>query len=141
MTHKNPTETLNETILYMQHKQATELKLLKEQFHITYESLKPINLLKSTIHKATESPEIKKDIVNNVIGLTTGYLSKIVLFGASRNPLAKILGTVFQFAVTNFASKNGSSIQSVGENIMHRILKSKKRSTPAQQETINSTDE
>lgn len=49
MTNKDQTQVLNETILYMQNKQATELYLLKEQFHITLESLKPINLLKSTV--------------------------------------------------------------------------------------------
>lgn len=141
MTNKDQTQVLNETILYMQNKQATELYLLKEQFHITLESLKPINLLKSTVKKSTESPEIKTNIVNNVIGLTTGYLSKLVLFGASRNPIARMLGTVFQFAVTNFASKNGTSIQTAGENILHRILQSKKRSSQNHQSTLSSNDE
>ena len=65
MTNKDQTQVLNETILYMQNKQATELYLLKEQFHITLESLKPINLLKSTVKKSKESPEIKKKINNN----------------------------------------------------------------------------
>lgn len=49
MKKKNETDTLNQTIISLQNKQAQELKSLKEQFHLTYESLKPINLIKNTI--------------------------------------------------------------------------------------------
>ncbi len=128
MKPKNPTDTLKENIMYLQGKQAVELKLMKEQFHTTYESLKPINLIKGTFNEVVESPQIKSNIVNNAIGLTTGYLSKIVLFGASRNPLTKIMGTLLQFAVTNIAAKHSDTIKSAGEIIVHRILKFRKDS-------------
>lgn len=130
MKHLNPTDALNEKIISVQLKQAVELKLLKEQFHHTYQSLKPINLIKSTLHEVELVPEIKTNLFNNAIGLTTGYISKIVLFGASRNPITKLMGTLLQFAVTNFASKHGQDIKLAGENIIHRFLKfrsSKKR--------------
>lgn len=39
----NETDALNKSILLLQNKQEDELVLLKEQFHITYESLKPID--------------------------------------------------------------------------------------------------
>lgn len=128
MTHKNQTDALNKKIILLQHKQAVELKLLKEQFHFTYQSLKPVNLIKGTFNEVAESPEIKNNIVNNAIGLATGYLSKIVLFGASRNPITKLMGTLLQFTVTNIAAKHGDTIKSAGENIVHRILKFRKES-------------
>jgi len=52
-----------------------------------------------------------------------------------------MLGTVFQFAITNFASKNGTSIQTAGEKILHRILQTKKRSSQNHQSTLSSNDE
>lgn len=123
MKHLNQTDALNEKIISVQFKQVVELKLLKEQFHHTYQSLKPINLIKSTLHEVELAPEIKTSLFNNAIGLTTGYISKKVLIGASRNPITKLMGTLLQFAVTNIASKHGQDIKLAGENILHRLLK------------------
>ena len=125
MNHLNQTDALNEKILSLQYKQAVELKLLKEQFHYTYQTLRPINLIKSTLNEVKSAPEVKTNLFNNAIGLTTGYISKLVLFGASRNPIKKLIGTILQFAVTNIASKHGQEIKLAGENILHRILKLK----------------
>ncbi|MBL0137082.1 MAG: hypothetical protein IPP86_00965 [Bacteroidetes bacterium] len=122
----NETDALNKSILLLQNKQEDELVLLKEQFHITYESLKPINIIKTTISKVVESPELKSNIVNNVIGAATGYLSKIVLFGASRNPVTRLMGTLLQFAVTNITTKHGDTIKLAGEKIIQRFMKEKK---------------
>ena len=122
----NETDALNKSILLLQNKQEDELVLLKEQFHITYESLKPINIIKTTLSKVVESPELKSNIVNNVIGAATGYLSKIVLFGASRNPVTRLMGTLLQFAVTNITTKHGDTIKLAGEKIIHRFMKEKK---------------
>ncbi len=125
MKHLNQTDALNEKILSLQYKQAVELKLLKAQFHHTYQTLSPINLIKSTLNEVKSAPEVKTNLFNNAIGLTTGYISKLVLFGASRNPIKKLIGTILQFAVTNIASKHGQEIKLAGENILHRILKLK----------------
>jgi|ERR1019366_1002579 hypothetical protein len=123
MKKKNETEALNERIVLLQNKQALELKILKEQFHLTYESLKPNNLLKSTVHEVVSSPDIKDKILNNVIGLATGYLSRKVLLRASHNPIKNILGTVLQFAIANVVAKHSDTIKSTGENILQHILK------------------
>ena len=123
MKNKNETDTLNETIVLLQNKRADELKLLKEQFYLTYESLKPINIIKSTVHEVTSSPDIKNSLLNNIIGLTTGFLSKKVIIGTTNNPIKKILGTLFQFAIANIVSKHSDTIKSAGGNLLHRILK------------------
>lgn len=126
MKKKNETDALNDAISLLEIKRADEFLLLKEQFHITYESLKPINLIKSTFHEVAESSEIKNNIVSNVIGFTTGYLSKKVLVGVSRNPVKNLFGTLLQFAITNMVSKHSDGIKSLGENVLHRILKYRK---------------
>src|SRR4051812_17202683 len=100
------TEKLDIDIALLKSKQSKELILLKDQFHLTYDSLKPINLIKSLFHEVADSPEIKSNIVSNVIGLSTGYMTKKVLFGATRNPITKLLGTLFQLGVTNVISKH-----------------------------------
>jgi hypothetical protein len=114
---------LDEAINLLRTKRALELVLLRDQFHITFESLKPINLLKHTFREAATSTQIKEDMLNSVIGITTGYLSKAILIGASVNPLKKVLGALLQFTVATLVSKNPDSIKSVGRNILDKIFK------------------
>ena len=124
----NETDTLNESIRLMKIRQTSELKLLKDQCHATYESLKPINLLKSTFNEVKESPELKHKLSENAIGLTLGYLTKKVFFRASHNPVKRILGTLFQVAVTNLVLKNADKIMSVSTSIYKNISKFKRGS-------------
>jgi hypothetical protein len=105
MKTKNATTNLDDRILMLQAKKAGEWEELKEQFEVTKESLRPMNLVKGAFHDIASSPDIKKNIVGNVIGLATGYLSKKIIFGGTHNPLKKIAGAVLQFAVTNFVGK------------------------------------
>ena len=122
---KKSTESyaLDKAINVLRIKQTQQLALLRDQFQITYESLKPINLLKHTFREAASSTEIKKDMLNSAIGITTGYLSKAILIGASVSPVKKILGALLQFTVATLVSKNPGSIKSVGRNILGRIFK------------------
>lgn len=123
----NETDTLNKSISHLKIRQAAELKLLKGQCHATYESLKPLNLLKSAFNEVKESPELKHKLSENAIGFTLGYLTKKVFFGASHNPVKKILGSLFQVAVTNLALKNADKIISVGTSIYKNVSKFKSR--------------
>jgi len=101
----NQTDILKETILLMKMKQADELVQLKDQYHYTLESLKPLNLIKKVFGLVATSPEIKGNILSNVLGITTGYLTKKVLLGGTHNPIKRILGTILQFAITNIVTK------------------------------------
>ena len=128
MKNINQTDALNKVIEVLQKKKEIEFLVLKEQFQITYESLKPINLIKSTLADVASSPELKNNVLNNVIGLTTGYISKKVLLGSSRNPIKILLGSLFQFAIAKVVSKHTESIKTTGENILFNILSFKKKS-------------
>lgn len=114
MKKKNESEALKEAIHLLKVKQAGELLLLKEQFQETYESLKPLNFIKNTFNEVTSSPEIKNGLINNAIGLATGYLSKKVLIGATHNPFKKILGAILEFSVASFVAKR-ANIQTSNE--------------------------
>lgn len=73
---KNERDKLNEAIIVLQVKRKEERMLLREQLHIIYESIKPINLIKNTLKDISSSSEIKSKILDNAIGIGTGYLSK-----------------------------------------------------------------
>jgi hypothetical protein len=121
MKKRIETVALSDSISLLQIKQALELKLLKEQFYVTYESLKPINLVKSTLSEVTSSSSVKNNIINNIIGLTTGYLTKKVLVGSSHNPIKRMLGMLLQFAIANVVSRHSGKIKTTGEIILNHI--------------------
>jgi len=118
---------LKNAIQRLKVEQAIDEQLLKEQFYITFESLKPINLLRSTIYDITTTPHLTDGILGTATGLLTGYLSrKIVTIGASGNLIRRLLGVVLQLGVTNVVSQNPDSIKSVGQYIYHHIVRRKR---------------
>ena len=131
MKKKNETEILNELIIIQEMRYANDLEQLKNQFNVAYESVKPINLIKNLFHEVTASPEIKTDLVSNVIGLGTGFISKKILLGSLHNPVTKVLGTLFEFAVANIVSKNSDGIKTIGGNLLRHFLKKKQVSNRA----------
>jgi len=105
MRQLNATQSLDEKILMLEGRKVYELQQLKEQWGTTYESMKPINLIKSAFHDVTTSPDVKHNVVNTVVGLASGYLSKKILFGTTHNPISKVAASILQFAVTNIVGK------------------------------------
>jgi hypothetical protein len=55
-------DDLAQKITLLKHKQEFELEILKTHFHYTYEGLKPVNMIKKTLHDVASSSEIKADL-------------------------------------------------------------------------------
>lgn len=125
MKKLNETDALNELILINEQLYHTDLRLLKDQFHIAYESIKPINILKNLVHEVTASPEIKEDVIGNVLGLATGFVSKKLIIDKNSGTFKKVFGTILQFAITNVVSKHSNNIKAVGTALFNNFFKSK----------------
>lgn len=81
-------------------------QLLKEQVYLTVESLKPVNLIRSTMHEITSSPYLIENILGTAAGLITGYISKNIATGKSGNIVRNLLGAIIQFGVTNVVARH-----------------------------------
>jgi hypothetical protein len=125
---KNETDALNKAITVLQEQRVKDLELLKDHLHVTYESLKPINFIKSTLNEVVSSPEIQSNMANNAIGLGTGFLLKKLWVGKSQSPIKRLLGTLVQFAVANAVAKHADSIKYVGKNILRRLFNHRRES-------------
>src|SRR5674476_134225 len=97
------TAGLKQTIQLLEAENAANRKLLKEQFVNTYESFKPVSLLRSTLHDISSSPNMVENILGTALGLGAGYLSRSILPGVTAMRFGKLLGPVLQLGVTNFA--------------------------------------
>ena len=111
-------DELRESILLLEIKQVEEEALLREQFKLTYESLKPVNLIKSTLENLTDLPDLKASVIDTSVSLVAGFLSKKIMVGSSHNPFKEMFGSILQMGVTNLVSKNISNIKSLANQIL-----------------------
>jgi hypothetical protein len=117
-----PIDELRESILLLKNKQANDWLLLKEQFHFTYESLKPINIIKNSFNDAVSGPDLKTNAVNAAIGIASGFVAKKVFTGVLHGPLTKLLGVLVEVLVASKVAKNTDGIKSIGRIILEKIL-------------------
>ena len=104
------TDILTREILLLKAQRAAEFSSLKGQLHDTYESLRPVNLIRNTFNDLTHSPEIKGGLRKAAVGLAAGFILKKIFFGSSINPVKRLAGAAFQTVVTNVAAKNSDKI-------------------------------
>ncbi|MEP7255475.1 MAG: hypothetical protein ABI666_06840 [Ferruginibacter sp.] len=125
MQEINTVADLKSRIQQLEQQQAIEWPLLKEDLHKTYESFKLINILKSTFKEAVDVPDIKTNIINAAIGLTSGIVAKKVILGKTLNPLSKLLGLIVEVVVSNKVAKNADGIKTIGSVIMKKLFNQK----------------
>ena len=118
---------LKSAIQLLEVEQAVKEQLLKEQFHFTYESLKPINILKNTFKNIVSAPSLHDNFLGTIMGLATGYFSKKIFVGTSGNIFRKLFGSVLQFGVTKIVSQHPDTIKSFGQFIVQHFLTKKER--------------
>lgn len=63
--------------------QGEKWQQMKDQFYVTYESLKPARVLKGTLQEITSSPHLVENILGAVTGLAARYLTKKLVVLAS----------------------------------------------------------
>jgi hypothetical protein len=105
---------LKNAIQILENEQRVKGNALKEQVLLTYESLKPVNLIKNTIKELISSTLQVENISGAAAGMLSGYLMKKLFVGKSTSPFKKLLGLVFQYGITNLMAQNSAVIKSAG---------------------------
>lgn len=100
-------------------------QLLKNQFLITLDSLKPVKLIENIIKDIVTSPYLMNNLLDTTIGMTTGYLSKKIVVGTSDNVFRKLFGLFLERGVTNFIARNPETIKLFGQFIFQQIFRRK----------------
>jgi hypothetical protein len=118
---------LKSAIRVLEVEQVAKETELKEQFYLTYESLKPVNILRNTIKELFSSSSRNEDFSGTAVGAAGGYLVKKLLVGSSGSLLRKLIGTALQIGMTNFASHKSETIKLIGQSLLQRIFRRKNR--------------
>lgn len=130
MAKQHSTEILKEQIRLLEIRQTEEGKLLKEQFKVTCESLKPVNLLKSAANEFATSSELGKTVLESSAILITGVISKKIMDSTKGGPFMRLLTSLLQLGATGLISQYSTGIQDFVKGLADRLLKKPNEEQP-----------
>jgi hypothetical protein len=113
------TSVLREAIQLLEEKQVIQGKIVKDQFYLFTESLKPMNLVKSAFKETITSPDLRRNIFNIAMGVITSFIVVRKIKGSSDNMIQKIFDNILQVAIPSLLANNQEAILSFGQNILH----------------------
>ncbi len=116
---------LKDAIQVLEAEHVIKGQLLKDQFFLTYESLKPVNLIRNTLKEISSSPYLIDNISGAAMGLASGFLSRKIFVGTSGNLIRRLIGSILQFGVTNVVAQNSGVIKSAGLAILQHFFHNK----------------
>lgn len=118
-------QELYAAIALLKVKQRDEELILKEQFRLTYENLKPLKIITATVKELFATPDIKTDLLNTSVFLVTGYLSKQLALHSTQNPLKQVLVRILQLGLTGVVSINANRIIAKVSKFMGTLFRQK----------------
>jgi hypothetical protein len=119
----NLKQSLESRIVALEHQQKEDILSFKQDIQQIFGQINPLNIIKNVMGQDDDSTEgLGNTILSDVIGISTGYISKKVMFGSTNNPFKKLMGTLFQFAVAKFVSNHSEKIHAIGEVLVNKLV-------------------
>lgn len=125
----NTSAELKVAIEYLELKKTIDMLELKEQLLLTYDSIKPANLIKSTFTELVKDPDFKGDLLNASVSIASGFISKKLVVGSTHNPIKQLFGTLIQMGVTSLVAKNADGIKSTAKSFFSGLFGKKEHSS------------
>ncbi len=113
---------MKDAIESLEVEQSINGQLLKEQFLITLDSLRPVKLIENTMKDIVSSPYLMNNLLDTIIGMMSGYLSKKIVIGSSNNIFRKLFGSFMEHGVTGFIARYPEAIKSIGHFLFQLIF-------------------
>lgn len=130
MTPKvKPSDRLNAEIARLELQLSTEKLLLQAQLSNLSESVRPINLIKSTFQEFVSNEDPKSGFLNTGFGMATGFVAKNIFQLISNNPVKKGIGTVMMVGITNLIDKHPETWAAISGKIKNLFGRKKKPTT------------
>jgi hypothetical protein len=123
----NSAADLKEAIQSLEVERALQASLLKEQFHLTLEGLKPVNLLKGTLNDIVSSPNLMGTLLSIALGLTTGCFTNKLIVSGSGKLLRSLIGPVLQGGAASISAHHPGVLKSVGHFISRHVFRKQER--------------
>ncbi|WP_130733571.1 hypothetical protein [Flavobacterium sp. J27] len=117
MRRVNENQLLDEKIRLLKIKHEHDFEILRAQYHTTIDSMKPVNIIKETIHDFKASKEIKNSLLETTLGIAGGFITRKMMVGKSASLFKKLSATVAQYFVSNFIKNKAEEMTSNEQNI------------------------
>ena len=114
----NSPENLKNAIQFLETARSEEESNLKEQFNLAYESVKPVNLIKSTFNEVVASSEIRQSLLSVSLGLAAVYFTRKLLEKGNKSDAKNLAGTIIMFGITNVLARHPELIT----NLVHKMI-------------------
>jgi hypothetical protein len=115
---------LEQAIAELELKAASQRKDIEETFSSVAENLKPLNLVKNGV-RSIFSPEHREELVNAMVGLGTGVLSRKLLIGKGKGILGKAAGKAMEWGIAGLVSNNAEKIKEKAGALIDKIFRKK----------------
>jgi hypothetical protein len=122
----NNREELTRAIAELELKAAAQKKDIQDSYAVVSENVRPVNLVKSGV-RSVFSGKYNDEMLNILIGLGSGMLSKKLFFGRARGFLGKTAGTALEWGMAALVSKNAERIKEGGTKLIDRIFRKNKK--------------
>lgn len=114
---------LDAAIIELEKRKVMQESLLSAQFKAFKESISPMNLLKSSFKKITDTPDLKEGLLKTVAGLGMGVLSKKLFIGKSSSLINQLLSGVLELVVAKKTINNVDRVKAYGISIYNNLIK------------------
>jgi hypothetical protein len=111
-------------------KAEAQKKDIEKTFSVVTENLKPLNLVRNGV-RSVFSPEHREDLVNALIGLGTGILSRKLLLGRAKGIFGKTAGKAVEWGIAGLVSNNAEKIKEKAGALIDKIFRKKTGSNHA----------
>lgn len=123
MKHVYTADQLRKDIVALEAKSHQQQEDLKDTAKELLNSLKPINLIKSTFNSTFKTPAGNKNLLKGAMGLAAGLLSKKIFVMGSSSIVKKALGTVVELGVAKAVAGNAGKIAASGLKLINKVRK------------------
>lgn len=103
------TQSLTLAIEKLELRKEIQEEELSKEFHTLLNSLKPGNILKSTLNEIRESTPLKNNLLKVALGLGVGYFSRKMVVTKSAGVTRRALGAALQYGITHFIARKDDS--------------------------------
>jgi len=104
-------QSLKETIRLLEIRQEEEKELLNLQFKATFNSLKPSNLIKSTLRDISHNTlELKNNLLEAFLPLITNFISGRIVGKGKKYSFFNLIAAMLQMTLTSYAAKHSHAI-------------------------------
>ncbi|MBK7475889.1 MAG: hypothetical protein IPN74_19315 [Haliscomenobacter sp.] len=114
----NSGSDLSAAIIFLENKHQEESEVLKQKFHLAYESIKPINMIKNTLKEAAGSFDIKENLFITSVGILGGFLTRKYVAGNPNSHFRQLLGPALLLGITTLVAAHPEEVKRMGRRVL-----------------------